>query len=330
MGIRILGTGSALPERVITNKGLEGMVTNYDHKSGDFDTWAFGVTRIRERRFVGDKGSVTSLGVQAAKNALHMAGLQPSNVEFIVTSSSMLSGRDNTVPPLHQQIAYHLGAPNLTGMYVQDACRGFVTALDAAHDKSGRYKYILVVSSEVLSLHVDFADPKTAVLFSDGAGALVLSHEKNSYYDSHFAADASEGRFNAISYVEGGKIRMNGGPRVLPQAINALVNSSEVLLEKAKDYNIYPIDVEFVIPHQANGRITEGFAKRLQSPLKERVVNAIEKVGNNSSASIPIALDHLVRSEQLQLRDSDSARGSYVLTVGVGGSYVWGGNLFEV
>ncbi len=330
MGLRILGIGSALPERIITNRKLEGMVSNYDNSSGDFGEWAFKVTGIRERHFVGEHESVTSLGVQAARKALEMAGLQPSDVNFMVVSSSMLSDRDKTVPPLHQQMAYHLGVPKLTGTYMQDACRGFVTALDAAHNMANRYKYVLVVSSEVLSLHVDFTDPKTAVLFSDGAGALVLSQEKGSYYDSHFASDASGDQFDAISYVEGGKIRMNGGKWVLPRALEALLDSSEVLLKRAEGFDIYPQDIEWVVPHQANGRITKGFAKRLSSPIYKRVVDEIEQVGNNSSASIPIALDRLVRSNQLRLRSSDFSKGSYVLTVGVGGSYVWGGNLFEV
>ena len=307
---KIVGTGSFLPEQKISNEKIEEMVSNFDSERAamPFSQWVEKVTGIKTRRFVEDEDT-EMMAAEASQIALETAGMEASDLDFIVVSS-FTPTRD--IPNLACTVGHMIGADGVGGFPLNTACAGFVYALSVAYSmiKSEIYSNILVVSAESLSKVIDFGDPSTAVLFADGAGAAVLQASDDGgicsppYLISDFSdhihlynSDAVHPRERIESqgkeFLPRNMIYMPGGPHVLKRAVNGM---AEVLC-KALEMSPYALgDLDVIIPHQANLRIADGLIKKLGVP-KEKVCRVIRSIGNTSGASVAISLDMAIRGE---------------------------------
>jgi 3-oxoacyl-[acyl-carrier-protein] synthase-3 len=328
---RIAGTGSYLPKRRLSNEQIEKIVSNFDAQRAGmpFPQWIEKVTGIRTRCFVDDEDTET-MAAFAAQKALDAAGMKAGEIDFIIVSS-FTPTRD--IPNLACSVGHLIGAENIGGLPLNTACAGFVYGLSLGYAliKADVYKNVLVVSSETLSRVTDYGDPTTAVLFADGAGAAILqaSEEKgigspaylNSIFAEHFElknSDAANPRevikVKGKEFVPRHTLHMPGGPQVLRKAVNGMADALLKALEKST-YELSDLDV--VIPHQANRRITNGLIEKLKLPEK-KVCRVIETIGNTSAASVAIALDMAVRGEtsNVKIKAGDKVG----LTV-IGGGY---------
>ncbi len=317
--VGIWGTGSAVPARVLTNFDLEKMVDTSDE-------WIRTRTGIRERRICDPHMSTSDLAEQAARRALDMAGLEPSQIGLIVVATVT---PDMAFPATACLLQHRLNAPKTAAFDLSAACSGFVYALDVAASAvaTGRCEHALVVGAECLSKITDYTDRATCVLFGDGAGAAVLGPVRGGYgiLSTYLGAD---GAYGDLLYLPAGGsklpasqetvakrlhyLRMEGN-EVFKLAVRAMGESAEAALKRAG----MGIDgVRWFIPHQANIRIIEAAARRLGLG-PDRVVVNIDRYGNTSSASIGIALDEIVRRGDVQEGDS-------ILMVAFGGGLTWG------
>jgi 3-oxoacyl-[acyl-carrier-protein] synthase-3 len=317
---RIIGTGHFLSEEILTNFDLEKMVDTSDE-------WIVERTGIRERR-IAPKGIATSdMGTAALKNAMEMAGIGPNDLDMIICGTVT---PDHPLPATATLIQTKIGATNHCAAFdISAACAGFLFALNIADSfiRQGFAKYIGVIGSEVLTRMVDFEDRTTCVLFGDGAGAVVVTGDTTGkgVLSSHLFTDGTLS--TALKIEAGGSvmptsqetvsnrkhyIQMNGR-EVFKCAVRYLSDASL----KALEYNkLTPDDISLVVPHQANLRILDGVAKRIGLPIDKFVLN-LERVGNTSSASIPIALDEAVRAGRV--KDN-----SLLLMIALGGGVSWG------
>ena len=328
-----MGTGSYLPDRRVTNADLEDMVRNFDPEKAKrpFVSWAEHVTGIRERRFVKDE-TAEDMAREASIRALEAAGMVPNQIQFIIACSFTPS---LVIPNMACTLDEMLGSGGAGGFALNTACGGFVYGLSMAYSliAAGVYDTVLVAASEVLSKTIDYGDPKTAVLFGDGAGAVVVGADTDggmrsapysaSKYSEHIAmagADAKSSVTNLCTpeadYVEKTYIKMPGGPNVLRSAINVMAEAAEKALE-VSPWNLS--DVNCVIPHQANSRITRGLADKMKLD-KNRIMDTIGYYGNTSGASIPIALDAAVRGLP-EANGISVSRSDILLITAVGGGY---------
>jgi len=347
---RIVGSGSFLPPNRLDNFELyerESIQRNFDvekargslrNGSGSddlsaaevFDLWSRQVTGIRERRIVDEDGEVTteSMCAEAARRALEMAGMDSRDLDLIVVASLTAS---EEVPNVACTVGSLIGAPAVGGYVLNAACAGFIYAMATGFSfiKSGLGRRILVVSGDALSHIVDYSDPKTAVLFGDGAGAVVLQATEDGegvLGRPYLTADYSHEHMNLTGQwwiteeSEATHLRMGGGAHVLRQAVNTMTGVASRALETT---GLTWDDIDFVIPHQANLRITQGIEKALRLS-KGRVIHTIEEYGNMSASTVPIALDEVMRGRHGPV--SDPAR--FVLTA-VGGGYTSGAIVFE-
>ena len=306
--LKILGTGSYLPDRRVTNADLAGMVRNFDPEKANkpFSAWAEHVTGIRERRFVEDETS-EDMAREASIRAIEAAGMAPDQIQFIIVCSFTPS---LVIPNMACSLDEMLGSGGAGGFALNTACGGFVYGLSVAYSliAAGVYDTILVVASEALSKTIDYDDPKTAVLFGDGAGAVVVGADTEggmrsapytaSKYSEHIAMAGSDAKSLVTElctpeadYVEKTYIRMPGGPNVLRRAINVMSEAAEKALE-VSPWDLS--DVNCVIPHQANSRITRGLGDKMNIG-KDKILDTIAYHGNTSGASIPLALDTAIR-----------------------------------
>lgn len=336
---RILGTGSYLPKKKVNNKDLEKIVRNFDiEKAGmEFVEWAEAMTGIRERYYAEDEDA-ESMGAEAAKRALGSAGMNSSDVDFII-ASSFTPTRD--IPNLACSIGHLIGADTSPAFPLNTACAGFIYGLAIGYSliKSELYKNVLVVATEVLSKATDFGDPKTAVLFGDGAGAAILEASDGggivsppylaSEFSSHFelrSANISDAREiltqGEKEYIARCYIKMPGGPKVLKRAINAMADAAMGALEKSP-WKLEEVD--YIIPHQANQRITLGLIEKLKVP-PDKVCSNIARFGNTSGASVAIALDKAVRGE---IEEYQIKRGDKIVLTSIGGGYSLAGMVME-
>lgn len=329
---KIVGVGKYVPERVVTNFDLEKMMDTSD-------VWIRERTGIVERHFadIENKGETNSyMGAQAAKQALAMAGLQASDIDFIVYATL---SPDYFFPGTGCQLQVHLGIPETGALDIRNQCTGFVYGVAIADQfiKSGMYKNVLLVGSEVQSHGINLSTEgrDVAVLFGDGAGAVVLSatEEKGKgVLSSHLHAD---GNFSKELWVE------NPGSATSPFINQQMLDSGSIypsmngrnvfkhavtrfpqVIKEALDKNGYKTDdVDLVIPHQANERITEAVQQRLELPRK-KVFRNIHKYGNTTAASIPIAMTEAL--EQGLIKD-----GSLVCLAAFGSGFTWGANLIR-
>ena len=308
---RIVGTGSYLPPRIITNSELEKSLDTTDE-------WITSRTGIKERRIVEDQNTC-DLALEASINALEMAELKASEIDLIILATTT---PDKIFPATATTLQDRIGA-SCPAFDLQAVCAGFVFALTTAQQyiENGVAKNILVVGSETMSKIVDWNDRSTAVLFGDGAGAVVVS--KDNTAGIKHAKLCSDGKYLSSLYVNNNGINETGtiemmGNEVYRIAVNRLSDLAE---ETLKDCNMTSDDLAWMVPHQANIRIISAVAKRIKLPMS-KVILTIEKHGNTSAASIPLALDVAVRDGRIK-------KGDNLLFEGIGGGFSWGGLLVE-
>jgi 3-oxoacyl-[acyl-carrier-protein] synthase III len=318
---RIAGTGSYLPEKVLTNDDLAKFVDTSDE-------WIASRTGIRERHIAAEGETTGDLGYHAAVRALEAAGVDARDLDLIIVGTTT---PDLIFPSTACLIQHRLGADGCPAFDVNAACSGFVYALTVADKfiRSGAAKTALVIGSETLTRMVDWSDRTTCVLFGDGAGAVVLKADtETGILSTHMHADGGKKEllWNPVGVSVGFKpgeenagVRINmSGNDVFKYAVKALDSVVEETLQ-ANGLDRHAID--WLIPHQANLRIIEATAKRLDMPM-ERVIVTVDKHGNTSSGSVPLALDEAVRSGKVQ-------RGQLVLLEAFGGGFTWGSALLR-
>ena len=308
---RIVGTGSYLPPRIITNSELEKSLDTTDE-------WITSRTGIKERRIVEDQNTC-DLALEASINALEMAEHKTSEIDLIILATTT---PDKIFPATATMLQDRIGA-SCPAFDLQAVCAGFVFALTTAQQyiENGVFKNILVVGSETMSKIVDWNDRSTAILFGDGAGAVLLS--KDNTTGIKHAKIYSDGSFLSSLHVNNNGINKTGtiemaGNEVYRIAVNRLSDLAE---ETLKDCNMTSDDIAWMVPHQANIRIISAVAKRINLPMN-KVILTIEKHGNTSAASIPLALDVAVRDGRIN-------KGDNLLFEGIGGGFSWGGLLVE-
>lgn len=308
---RITGTGSYLPPKIVTNFDLEKTLNTSDD-------WITARTGIKERRIVTDENTC-DLALEASLNALSMAELNPENIDLIILATTT---PDKIFPATATILQDRLGA-SCPAFDLQAVCAGFVFALTTAQQyiENGSAKNILVVGSETMSKIVDWSDRSTAILFADGAGAVVLSAD-NTTGIKHSKL-LSDGSFLSSLHVnnngidERGTIQMEGN-EVFKIAVNRLSDLAE---ETLRDCSMTSEDLTWMVPHQANIRIIKAVAKKIKLPM-DKVIQTLDKHGNTSAASIPLALDEGVRDGRIK-------KGDTLLFEGIGGGFSWGSVLLE-
>ena len=314
---RITGSGSYLPERLLTNRDLESLVDTSDD-------WIFARTGIRERHIAAEDEFTSDLALHACRNALAAAGRRAADVDLIIVATST---PDMVFPSSACLLQAKLGVKKGAAFDIQAVCSGFVYALGTADlfIRSGQYRCALVVGAEVFSRILDWKDRGTCVLFGDGAGAVVLEpSDQPGILSSHLHADGSYASIlNVPGQVCGGAIqgdptlKMDGGA-VFKLAVRVLEESAHEALA-ANGMTIADIDI--YIPHQANVRIVSHVAKKLGLPDSKCIVT-VDRHANTSAASIPLALD-------VAVRDGRVRPGHNVLLQGVGGGFTWGSVLLK-
>lgn len=297
-GMRVLGWGSALPEKTIDNAFFESTLDTSDE-------WIRERTGVIERRH---GGSTAGLAIAAGAAALTRARLAPADVDLVLVATTT---PDRQIPATSAAVQHGLGL-RCGALDVNAACSGFVYALVAAHGliRTG-LRTVLVIGSETLTRFTDMNDRATAVLMGDGAGALVLgAADTDSLLAFHLGCDGGAGE---LLFAEIGSTMVMRGREVFKRAVNASVRSSHAALAAA---GLTAHDIDLLVPHQANLRIMQAVARRLDIP-PERMAVTVDRTGNTSAASIPIALDHAAGTGQL-------AAGATVLIAGFGAGMTWG------
>ena len=312
MHSRIAGTGSYLPAEVLTNEELAKRV-------GSSDEWIRTRTGIRQRHIAAESEATSDLALNAARGALEAAGIAPHDVDLIIVATTT---PDMVFPSTACILQQKLGATHGAAFDVQAVCSGFVYALAIADRMlvSGMARNALVIGAEIYSRILDWNDRGTCVLFGDGAGAVVLLPSKEpGILTAKLHADGSHRDILCVpGQVQNGKVtgtpflRMDGG-QVFKFAVKVL---AEVAEEALAECHMTAESIDWLIPHQANIRIMDATAKKLHLP-HEKVVVTVDRHGNTSAASIPLALDEAVRDGRIR-------RGQHVMLLGVGGGFTWG------
>ena len=320
---RITGTGSYLPPRRVTNADLVAELAQSGIQTSD--EWIVERTGIRARHFAAPDVTCSDLALEAARKAMEAAGCGPQDIDLIIVATST---PDMVFPSAACILQNKLGANGCPAFDVQAVCSGFVYALTVADAmiQTGAAKRALVVGAEVFSRILDFKDRTTCVLFGDGAGAVVLEASDT---PGILASDLhADGQYVGIlcvpGNVSGGSVlgdpllKMDG-PAVFKLAVGVLDKAARATLAKA---NMTDADIDWLIPHQANIRIMQSTAKKLKLSM-DKVVVTVDQHGNTSAASIPLALDHAVRTGQVK-------KGETLLLEGVGGGFTWGAVLLKL
>lgn len=319
ISVGIIGTGAYLPEKVLTNKDLEKMVDTSDE-------WIVSRTGIRERRIASEEQASSDLALPAAERALEAAGISAADLDLIIVATVT---PDMAFPSTACVLQDRLDASKAAAFDLSAACSGFLYGLasGAQFIQNGMYRYVLVVGVECLSKITDWTDRNTCVLFGDGAGAAVLGPvaEGEGFKAFELGADGSGG---ALLHQRGGGSRHPITPDMIDERLQYVyMNGREVfkfavrVMETATDQVVAKAewnkeDIDFLVPHQANIRIIEPARNRLKLP-RDRVVVNVDRYGNMSSASIPVALDEAVREGRIH-------KGDKLILVGFGGGLTWG------
>ncbi len=321
---RIVATGSYVPANIVTNHDLEKIVDTSDE-------WIVERTGIKERRVVNGDQATSDLAFEAASIALKKAHLRPKDIDLIIVATITA---DMAFPSTACILQDRLGAKNAAAFDVNAACSGFIYGLHIANGliRSATHSRVLVVGAEVLSKVTDWQDRSTCILFGDGAGAVILeaTKEKRGLCSTHISSDGSLG--DLISLPGGGSrypcsketilkrltyIKMKGN-----ETFKVAVRTLEELVTKTlADNGLEPSQLSLLIPHQANIRIIQATAKRLGMPPEKVFVN-IDKYGNTSAASVPIALDEAAQTGRIQ-------DGDYILLEAFGGGLTWASSLIR-
>ena len=320
----ILGTGTALPEKVITNHDLEKIVETSDR-------WIVERTGIKERRQAGPGETTSSLSVQASRKALEMAGITPQELDLIICSTI---SPDMPLPATASFIQRELGARDCCAFDLAAACSGFLFGITVADQfiRTGKAKRVLVIGAELLSRYLDYKDRATCVIFGDGVAASVLGpveppsgmlaselHTNGNYADHLYIPAGGTAKPASCETVQAHDhyIKMRGN-ELFKVAVRSLEEVSRRVLQQA---GVCPEQVSLFIPHQANQRITDAVRQRL-GVTPDRVYSNISHVGNTSSASIPICLDECVRSGRIK-------KGDLILMSAFGAGVTWGAVLMR-
>ena len=320
----IIGMGHAYPEGILTNADLEKIVETSDE-------WITTRTGIKQRHKAADNEYTSQFGTAAAKQAIERAGLKPEDIDIIVCATTT---PDQIMPSTGALIQAQLGAVNAAGMDVFAACSGFIYGITMVESmiRTGQIKYALVIGAEVLTKYVDYTDRGTCVIFGDGAGAAELGPvpEGKGILATKIKSD---GRYEEQLYCPAGGTKLGTthetiddrmhffkmkGNELFKVAVRSMAEISAEMLDQA-GYSVD--DVDIVIPHQANQRITDAVASRL-GVAEERGYSNIAEHGNTSSASIPIAMDECIESGKVK-------EGSLVLLTAFGGGVTWGGTVLR-
>ncbi len=314
----IIGMGSYVPERVLTNRELEAMVNTTDQ-------WIVERSGIRERRIAAPGQATSDLALEAARKALEDAGIGPEEVDLIIVATNT---PDSLLPAVACIVQDNLGTPRAGAFDLLAGCTGFIYSLSVAAQfvRVGMYRHVLVVGAETLSRILDWEDRNTCVLFGDGAGAAVVGPVPEGYGLIHTKL-GSDGSGGPLLYIPAGGsrippsretvegrlhfVRMNGR-EVFRFAVRACGDGSLEALEEA---GLSVDDVDFLVPHQANIRIIEAAARRLNLSMDRVLVN-VDRYGNTSTASIPMALEEAVNQERI--RDGDN-----IVMAGFGAGLTW-------
>ncbi|HEV8019405.1 MAG TPA: beta-ketoacyl-ACP synthase III [Steroidobacteraceae bacterium] len=311
---RITGTGSYLPEKVITNHDLEKMVDTTDE-------WIRTRTGIERRHIAADGETTVDLAEHAARRALAAAGVAPADVDFIAFGTTT---PDLVFPNCGVLLQQRLGCAGVPAFSVETACAGFMYALSIAdkYVRCGEAKRALVVGAETLSRITDWSDRATAVLFADGAGAVVLEpSDAPGVLSTHLHAD---GRYRDLLYCGSGVSKGFAAKLAIVMAGNEVFKVAVTKLGQAVDETLAANGLErtaldWLVPHQANIRIIQATARKLDLPM-ERVIVTVQEHGNTSAASVPLALDVAVRDGRIK-------RGELLLLEAFGGGFTWGSAL---
>ncbi len=317
---RIAGTGSYLPANIVTNQDLEQRVETSDE-------WIRSRTGIRERRVAAEGETTGDLAFHAATRALEAAGVAAAELDLIVLGTTT---PDIIFPSTACLLQHRLGANGCAAFDVNAACSGFVYALGVANAfiRSGQAKKALVVGAETLTRMLDWSDRSTCVLFGDGAGAVVLeASEEPGILTTKLHADGGYKHllYNPVGVSAGFRDEPNHGVRVMMTGNEvfkvAVKTLDRIVGETLEAAGMHESDIDWLIPHQANLRIIEATARRLKLPM-ERVIVTVDRHGNTSSGSVPLALDEAVRSGRVQ-------RGQTVLLEAFGGGFTWASALLR-
>jgi 3-oxoacyl-[acyl-carrier-protein] synthase-3 len=320
----IIGMGHAYPSGILTNADLEKLVDTSDE-------WITSRTGIKQRHKAADNEYTSQFGLKAAQRALDRSGLMPEDIEIIVCATTT---PDQIMPSTGALIQAQLGATNAAGFDIFAACTGFLYGVTMVESmiRTGQIRYALVIGAEVLTKYVDYTDRSTCVIFGDGAGAAVLApvEEGKGILATKIRSD---GRYEEQLYAPGGGTKLGTsystidnrdhffkmkGNELFKIAVRSMAEISKEMLDKA-GYTVD--DVDLVVPHQANQRITDAVASRLNIP-EEKVYSNIAEHGNTSSASIPIALDECLQSGKIK-------EGNLVLLTAFGGGATWGSTVIR-
>lgn len=322
--VRIIGTGSKTPDKILSNHDLEKMVDTSDE-------WITARTGIRERRIAEEGVASSDMGYEASLKALEAANTDPNEIDAIIVGTVT---PDYMMPSTGCLLQSRLGAKKAYGFDLAAGCSGFLYALHVGNGliKSGTADKILVVGTETLSRIMDYEDRSTCILFGDGAGAVVLSRaDEPGIMSSCLNSDGDDWK---LLYIPGGGSRipaskesienkdhymkMNGRD-VFKIAVKSMESATMQAIEEA---NIKPEDIDLLIPHQANFRILEAVRKRLDLP-EDRLFSNLDKYGNTSAASVPLALDEAIKSGRAK-------KGDIILFTVFGGGFTWGATVVRL
>ena len=327
MAIKIAGTGSYVPKKVLTNFDLEKMVETNDE-------WIRTRTGIQERHIAAADETTGDMAYQASLRAMEMAGITPADLDAIIIATIT---PDHTFPNTASLLQNRLGAGNAMCFDLSAACSGLLYSLEVAHSlmtARKKFKHILVIGAEKLSCITDWQDRNTCVLFGDGAGVVILKNDDTDDENTLLAADLhADGNYTGVLNMPAGGSRNPAsaetvanrmhyihmeGKETFKLAVNGMVSASKTVLAEA---GVAASQVRLVVPHQANQRIIDAVAQRLDV-APEVVYSNIKSYGNTSAASIGICLDEIVRGKKID-------RGDYLLLTAFGGGLTWGALLFR-
>jgi 3-oxoacyl-[acyl-carrier-protein] synthase-3 len=314
---RILGTGSALPARQVSNAELAQTVDTSDE-------WIVERTGIRFRHIAGPDETTSTLATEAARNALDAAGIDAPEIGLIVLATAT---PDQTFPASATRVQAALGIADCIAFDVAAVCSGFLYALSVADNmlRGGAARTALVIGAETFSRILDWEDRTTCVLFGDGAGAVVLRAEEG---DAGILGSSlhADGRHNSLLYVDGGPSTTGtvGHVRMKGQDVfrHAVVNLAEVMTRVLDQTGLSTADIDWVVPHQANARILTATARKL-GLAPEKVIVTVDRHANTSAASVPLALDAAVRDGRIK-------SGDLVVLEAMGGGFTWGASVVRM
>ncbi len=315
---KIAGTGSYLPKKILSNKDLEKMVDTTDE-------WIFSRTGIRERHIAAKSEHTSDLALEAALQAISSAGIEAGQIDLIIVATTT---PDKIFPSVATMLQRKLGIAGCPAFDVQAVCSGFIYALATADNfiKAGSSKCALVIGAETFSRITDYTDRGNCILWGDGAGAVILcasqadSNSKEGVISTHLHADGNYEKMLHVPRKHDGTpdtVHMEGNA-VFKMAVNTL---DQIVDETLTANNMQKSDIDWLVPHQANIRILQATAKKLDMPM-DKVVVTVDKHGNTSAASIPLALD-------IAVRDGRIKRGEIILMEAFGGGFTWGSALIK-